>query len=150
VSGAWRLDWTLVGLGALAAAAAATGLYAVTSSFLQKWKRKSPEEIERLRRMDVNRCGRITSAQIIDWVERTPPEDALRLVVYKYEVGGVVYEAAQEVSALPDFKLPETDAECLTAHVKFDPKKPTNSIIVCEEWSGLHRPLTRPAAETNG
>lgn len=144
MSGWGRLNWRLVGAGAVAAAAIAAGLVKVAGSFIRKWKRKSPEEIERLRRLDVNRRGRIASAQIVDWIERNPPEEIARLVVYKYEVGGVTYEAAQEVSALPQFKLPDSDAECLTASIKFDPKKPTNSIIVCEEWCGLNPQAASP------
>ncbi len=138
MSGWGRLNWVVAGVGAVAAAGIAAGLVKVTGPFLRKWKCKSPGEVERLRRLDVNRRGRITSGQIIDWIEKNAPGENIRLVVYKYEVGGVTYEAAQEVSALPEFKLPESDAECLTSSVKFDPRKPTNSIIVCEEWCGLN------------
>jgi hypothetical protein len=138
VSGWGRFSWVAAGAGVAAASGVAIGLVKVARAFLRKWKRKSPGEIERLRRLDVNRRGRITSGQIIDWIEKHSPAENVRLVVYKYEVGGVTYEAAQEVSALPDFNLPGTGAECLASSVKFDPKKPTNSIIVCEEWCGLN------------
>ncbi|MGH9433868.1 MAG: hypothetical protein ACRD3T_20245 [Terriglobia bacterium] len=150
MSGWGRLNWTLVGAGALAATAIAAGLVKVAGSLIRNWRRKSPEEIERLRRLDVNRRGRLASAQIVDWIERSAPPEAMRLVVYKYEVGGVTYEAAQEVSALPHFRLPESDAECLTASIKFDPKKPTNSIIVCEDWCGLNPQLSGPRSEAKG
>ena len=150
MSGWGRLNWIGVGAGAVAAAGIAASLVKVAGSFIRKWKRKSPSEIERLRRLDVNRRGRITSGQIIDWIEKNAPDESMRLVVYKYEVGGVTYEAAQEVSALPEFKLPETDAECLASSIKFDPRKPTNSIIACEEWCGLNPPLSGPPGGTKG
>lgn len=104
---------------------------------LSRWRRKDPEELERLRRLEVNRVGRVTAGQVLDLLEPEPPNRAARLVVYKYEVAGVTYEAAQEVTSLPDLVPSARTLAGQTASVKYDPKKPTNSIIVCEEWSGI-------------
>lgn len=123
-----------VGLGA-ASLAAAIGAWA-WSRFIHR-RKPDAAELERLRRLAVNRRGRITAGRIVDLLEPEAPELASRLVLYKYEVGGVTYEAAQDVSALPEIAPP---ARCLagqTASVKYDPKKPTNSIIACEAWCGL-------------
>jgi hypothetical protein len=104
-----------------------------------RWRQKDPNELERLRRLDVNRRGRITSAEIVNFLE---PESAAAgtgrscLIVYKYEVAGVTYEVSQDVSALSGI-LPGDALTNPTASVKYDPRTPTNSIIACEEWSGF-------------
>jgi hypothetical protein len=124
--------------------AGATSLLGVCVWFrISRWRRKTPEELERLRRLEVNHRGRITAGHIVDLIEHDRGERLARFVVYHYEVAGVTYEASQDVTALPDAF---TDAHSSTdqpANVKYDPRKPTNSIIVCEEWSGI-----RAAART--
>jgi hypothetical protein len=129
-----------VSLGAAGVAA----IIAAWASFRYVRGRKTDAlELERVRRLTVNRIGRITAGRIVDFVEPETPDCSSKLVLYKYEVSGVTYEAAQEVAALSDIASP---ARCLagqTASVKYDPRKPTNSIVVCEEWCGL--PGDKPA-----
>ncbi len=109
---------------------------------LVRWRRKDPEEIERLRRLDVHRRGRITAGQIVDLVEPQPPAPSARFLVYKYEVAGVTYELSQDVSSLPEAASLAPQALGEAANVKYDPTTPANSIIACEEWCGL-RPRNR-------
>jgi len=107
-----------------------------------RWRQKDPNEVERLRRLDINRRGRITTAEIVDLVE---PEHAgaapsnLRslMVVYRYQVAGVTYEVSQDVSALPEVLSASRSLASQTASIKYDPKAPTNSIIACEAWNGI-------------
>jgi len=101
------------------------------------WRRKDPAELERMRRLDVNKRGRIGAGRVVDLVETETAGSKSRLVVYSYEVAGVTYEAAQDVSTLPEIAAIAHLASGRTASVKFDPKRPGNSIIACEEWSGL-------------
>jgi hypothetical protein len=101
------------------------------------WRRKDPAELERLRRLDVNRRGRISAGRIVDLLEPETAGSKSCLVVYSYEVAGVTYEAAQDVAALPEIAAIARFVSGRTASVKFDPKRPGNSIIACEEWSGL-------------
>jgi hypothetical protein len=52
-------------------------------------------------------------------------------------VGGVGYTAAQDVMSL-EALLPSHRMSMIgPALVKFDPRNPANSIVLCEEWSGL-------------
>lgn len=125
-----RLTLVLVG-GALAAGLATRALVA-----LRRWRPKSLEELERLRRLDVNRRGRIASAQVLDWLEGEAPH-ATRLVLYKYEVAAVTYEAAQDVSAFPEIASVARRLAGQTVSIKYDPKRPTNSIFACEDWCGI-------------
>jgi hypothetical protein len=73
----------------------------------------------------------------VDLVERQTAGAKSALVRYSYEVAGVTYEAAQDVTALPEIAAMAQFLSGQTASVKYDLKRPANSIIACEEWSGL-------------
>jgi hypothetical protein len=79
----------------------------------------------------------------MDVLEADPGSSASRLVVYKYEVAGVTYEAAQDVQPLPAIAARARALLGQTVSVKYDPQKPMNSIIACETWCGA------PLAESN-
>jgi hypothetical protein len=104
---------------------------------LVRRRRKTPEEIERLRRIDVNRRGRVTHGQIVDVLEPEPGKPGARLVVFKYEVAGVTYEAAQDISALPSVVSQLRHATGQIVRLKYAVGRPTDSIVACEEWSGV-------------
>lgn len=99
--------------------------------------RKSADEIERERRDHLVLHGRIIDGTVLDWTEQ-PDTGDLRTLHYRYDIGGVTYQCAQELTALKD--MAKIDASCLgmPASVRYDPKNPTNSIIVAETWSGIH------------
>ncbi len=108
------------------------------------WERgrpKDPKEIERLRRQDLNRRGRIGAAHILDVVDTEPGKPATRLLVYAYEVAGVTYEVAQDITALPAVAAAAPQLLGQVASIKYDPQRPTNSIIASEGWCGV--PLAR-------
>jgi len=131
VHAATRLVVTFMACAA-AALAAALGLL-----IYARRRRKSPEEAERQRRLDVNRRGRVTHGQIVDFLEPAPGEPGSRMVVFKYEVAGVTYETAQDISALPSIVSQVRKAMGQMASLKYDVERPTNSIIACEVWSGV-------------
>lgn len=134
--------------------AAAVGLVSMGAAAwgwhrLARWRQKDPSEVERLRRLDVNRRGRITTAEIVDLLEPEaagPPVAGRRplMVIYKYQVAGVTYEVSQDVSALPAALSVSRSLATQTASVKYDPKAPTNSIIACEAWNGMEPPYDGP------
>ena len=119
----------------LSGSAAAATLTACAVIAIQHWRRKSPEELERLRRLDVNRRGRIATAYILDVLDGEAPQSP-RLVLYKYEAAGVTYESAQDISALPEIASMAHGLAGQTVSIKYDPRRPTNSIFACEEWCG--------------
>jgi hypothetical protein len=121
----------------LAAAAVSAGLAAWLVARAQGRRAKSPEEIERQRRLDVHRHGRIAMGHVVDFVDSGGSDNGGRLLLYKYEVGGVTYEAAQDISALASLVAFAHGLAGQTASVKYDPRRPTNSIIACEDWSGI-------------
>ncbi len=117
----------------------------------ERGRRKDPREIERLRRQDLKRRGRICAAHILDVVDAEPGKLPARLLVYAYEVAGVSYEVAQDITALPAVAAAAPQLLGQIASIKYDPRRPTNSIIACEGWCGV--PLaesSRPTLETSG
>jgi len=126
----------IVGIAVAATAAAAfAGTWAWRT--VHNWRRKSPDEIERLRRLAVNACGRIIAGSIVELAEPLPDGPKGPILLYQYEVAGVTYEAAQDLSALPQVAVNAPFLPGQTASVKYDPKVPTNSILACETWSGI-------------
>jgi hypothetical protein len=91
----------------------------------------------------VNACGRITPGRIVELVEPGANGPIGPVLLYEYEVAGVLYEAAQDLSALPEIAAVAPFLPGQTTSVKYDPKQPTNSILACEVWSGV------PALELN-
>ena len=92
----------------------------------------NPEKRERKRRLDVHRHGRLGDAVITE-----ANED---LLYYSYSVRGVQYEASQEITALRHLLPVEPERLIGPASLKYSSKNPANSILICEEWSGLRTP----------
>ncbi len=106
--------------------------------WLRLRKRPTPQEIERQRRLAIHQEGKIANGQIIDVVtepKATEPDAAS--IVYSYSIAGVLYTASQDVTDLQD-KLPADRMSMIGAvSIKFVPRNPANSIVLCEEWTGL-------------
>ncbi len=123
-------------LGMMGAAMAA-GLAAYAITRIREWRRKSPDEIERLRRLDLHRRGRITHGHIVDVLDSTVEALPRLTVVYSYEVAGVSYEVGQDVTTLPELATRARTLAGRNVSVKYDRKQPANSIVACEDWSGI-------------
>ena len=127
-------EWSPLMIGLVAGATAALAS-AGTIVYLKMRRRKSPAELERLRRLYLGRSGRIATGEIMGLVE---PEAASEiLLVYRYDVAGVTYEVAQDVSVLPEIAATAKLALGGIATIRYEMKQPSNSIVVSEEWSGL-------------
>jgi hypothetical protein len=126
-------DWGIAVAGT--AAIALAGVWAWRT--VRRWRRKSPDELERLRRLGVNTCGRIISGRIVELAELVEGGPAGPILLYVYEVAGVTYEAAQDLSALPEIAAAAPFLPGQTTSVKYDPRQPTNSILACEAWCGV-------------
>jgi glutamine synthetase adenylyltransferase len=91
--------------------------------------RVSPEERERQRRANLVAMGKMGDAML------TEVHDDF--IIYAYEVRGVEYTASQDVSRLKD-RVPSDLSSLLSISIRYDPRNPANSIVVAEQWSGLH------------
>ena len=129
-------------------AVALAGLWAWRT--VRRWRRKNPDEIERLRRLGVNACGRIIPGRIVEVADPVPDGPAGPILLYDYEVAGVTYEAAQDVEALPEIAAAAAFLPGQTTSVKYDPKQPTNSILACELWCGIPDLEPRRDAKLDG
>ncbi len=102
--------------------------------------RKTPLQRERERRLLLSTSGRITDGTVLDVREVVndgqPPT---QLLLYSYDVGGVSYECAQDITYLRQFVDLHTCRIGLPASIKYDPHNPGNSIVVAEGWIGLRR-----------
>jgi hypothetical protein len=125
----------------LALALAGTGLILIGLRFYLAWRgrQKNPAELERARRLHLNRIGRIVDGRVIELLDASNGP-LPRLVVYRYRVRGVEYQAAQDISFL-GVQATRLDlrrvASGQSISVKYDPQNPSNSIILSEVWSGL-------------
>jgi hypothetical protein len=121
---------------------------------------KNPNDVERDRRAYLNRVGRIVEGQILEIAEHVPGEPAppiakssglfqkplasassngiQKLLHYTYSISGVTYETAQDITGLDLRAHLSRLAAGQTASVKYDPSNPSNSILLADDWSGLH------------
>ena len=105
---------------------------------LWRARRKTPEQRELERRTRIAQLGRITDGTVIDVSElNNNGSGALQLLIYQYDVAGVSYEAAQDVTHLRPFVDLHTCRIGVPASIKYDPQNPGNSIVISESWSGL-------------
>ena len=144
----WRM-WMAVGAGAAV----------VVGVWLAQWMRRPPDadETEQKRRSHINQVGRIAEGQILEIIERpeAPAEtrgpalfkrkaqnvaaDARRkLVCYSYSISGVSYETAQDITGLEERARLQRVVPGQPASIKYDPSNPGDSIVLTDDWSGLH------------
>jgi hypothetical protein len=83
----------------------------------------------------ISRVGRMMDGMVTDFSTDT--------VFYAYSVNGVDYAASQDLTGLQD--LIPNDPALLIGQVtlKYAPRNPANSILVCESWSGFRAKPTK-------
>jgi hypothetical protein len=93
--------------------------------------RDNPRERERRRRLEVNARGRLADGNITEATDTS--------IFYSYSVGGVEYATSQDIDELrATLKVEPERLIGSPVTVKYAMQNPANSIVVCEEWSGLH------------
>jgi hypothetical protein len=122
---------------------------------VSQWLRRpaDPDETERKRRSYVNQVGRIVEGHVVELIvepvgviekepqgqKPNPPERSGRkLVCYSYSISGVSYETAQDLTGLENRVPLDQLVAGQLASVKYDPAHPANSILLADDWSGLH------------
>lgn len=141
---------------------AAAGALLVLGLIVAWWRRRprDPEEVESRRRSYLNRVGRIVEGEILEITDAPAPDpattkprglfrrvakhngnksnDARTLVVYSYSISGVNYQTAQDVTGYEERACLNKLVAGQPASVKYDPANPSNSILISDDWSGLH------------
>ena len=126
------IHWYMLVLGG---SAIALGAYV-----LMRRKPKSPEDIERERRQWLGEIGRITDGTVIDVQElASNGSRSMTLLIYKYDVAGVSYEASQDVTYLRQWINLQSCRLGLPTSVRYDPHNPGNSMVISEKWTGLRQ-----------
>ena len=116
----------------------AAALAGIAAYAFARMRRKTPEQREMERRLRIAQNGRITDGTVIDVSELgVNGSGALQLLIYQYDVAGVSYQAAQDVTNLRHYVDLHTCRIGVPASVKYDPQNPGNSIVISESWSGL-------------
>ncbi|MGB9105008.1 MAG: DUF3592 domain-containing protein [Terriglobales bacterium] len=114
-------------------AAAAAGVWQWIRSH-----RMTPEQREQQRRQRLAQVGRICDGTVLDVQEISANgHGPTQLLIYSYDVGGVSYEASQDVTHLRQIVDIESCRLGLPSSVRYDPRNPGNSIVVSEAWTGL-------------
>lgn len=120
-------------------------------------RQTSPDEAEFRRREMLVRQGRIIDGTIIDISDLSAEEsgrsNGMQLILYKYEIAGVVYECSQDVTLLRHLVNIYDCRLGFPASVRYDPHNPGNSLVVAETWSGLRDtansvPIQAPVQES--
>jgi hypothetical protein len=93
-----------------------------------RWRR-DPAERERRRRIHVHVNGRMGEAMVYQ-----ANENELR---YRYQLAGVAYDTSQEIGPILHLLPREPEKLLGPALVKYDPRNPFNSIVICEHWTGF-------------
>lgn len=113
---------------------------AVAGYALLRRKTKTPDDLERERRVWLNEVGRITDGTVIDVQEITPDvKRVATMLIYQYDVAGVSYEASQDVTYLRQWINLHSCRLGLPTSVKYDPHNPGNSMVIAEGWMGLRQ-----------
>lgn len=78
------------------------------------------------------------SGSLFSRAGRSDATGARMLLHYTYAISGVSYETAQDITGLEERLHLARIAAGQIASVKYDPSNPSNSILLADDWSGLH------------
>ena len=94
-------------------------------SFLDRFRKKTEDEASRIARL--SKTGRMTDGNIIDAVSDN--EGRITEVTYTYMLAGVQYESSQPLSVEQQARSNDY-APGKPIVVRYDPRRPANSIVV--------------------
>jgi hypothetical protein len=123
----WTPLWQVAGLAVLA------GLLLALAIVILLKRRETSEGRERQRRLLINERGRLSDGFVTDV--------SAGAIFYAYNVAGVEYHTAQDVTHLAEFLPPDSQRLIGPVTLKYSPRNPGNSIVICENWSGLRNSI---------
>jgi hypothetical protein len=134
--------WEIAAASAFIAAILAFGLWLLLR------KRPTPEELERVRRGLLAHSGRLVDGMLLDICKVDAPTKSdkepvrtLTMLVYSYRIGGVDYEASQDITDMRGVVDAEQIRVGFPCTARYLPGNPQNSIVIAEGWTGLREGL---------
>jgi hypothetical protein len=126
-------EWQIASVAAGIALAAGATLWLLTR------KRPTADELEQARRQMLVNYGRIVDGMLLDSFQIIEDEtgDTRDMLLYQYEISGVVYECSQDITLLAEIVAPAKVKVGMPCSIRYQPGSPENSILVAERWSGL-------------
>jgi hypothetical protein len=127
-------EWQIASVAAGVAVVAGAALWLLTR------KRPTADELEQERRQMLVNFGRIVDGMLLDGFQVTAENEtgtARNMLLYQYEISGVVYECSQDITALAQILDPSKVKIGMPCSIRYQPGSPENSILVAERWSGL-------------
>ncbi len=113
---------------------------AVAAIVLTVRARRPKPDREQLRRLWLSQTGRLTIGTTLDFQDVLDDKDQpVQLLIYRYDIAGVAYEASQDVTKLQGLIDVHSCRLGLPVSVRYDPHNPGNSIVISEVWSGLRK-----------
>jgi hypothetical protein len=110
----------------------------IAAYYLVRGNKTSAEEVELERRDMLTEIGRITDGTVIDVQEiNLEKQSPHTMLIYRYDIAGVSYEASQDVTYLRQWINLHSCRLGLPTSVRYDPQNPGNSMVVSERWNGL-------------
>ena len=143
----WRV-WLGIGIGGAALAAI----------WCSNWFRAAPDQDaeEQKRRSHINQIGRIAEGQILEVLDvptaevqaaapalftrtaKISGDGRRKLICYSYSISGVSYKTAQDITNVEGPSDQQHLVPGRPASIKYDPSNPGDSIVLTDDWSGLH------------
>ena len=133
-------EWQIAGV--------ATGLVLAAGAAIWWFRRKRPtaDEIELARRNSLTSFGRIVDGMLLDGFQIAGSDSegneiTRDMLLYQYEISGVVYECSQDITTLREIADPAAIKVGFPCSIRYQPGSPENSLVVAERWSGLREGL---------
>jgi hypothetical protein len=97
-----------------------------------------PADAKSARKVTDDQNAKQLSGSGVFGASSSPAGGIQNLIYYTYSISGVTYETAQDITGLEERLHLSRVAAGQAASVKYDPSNPSNSILLADDWSGLH------------
>ena len=126
----------------MAGAAAGAAVVAGALWWLLTRRRPTVDELEQARRELLVGYGRIVDGMLLDHFQVEMADGRMReMLLYHYEISGVVYECSQDVTMLGELVDPARVRVGMPCSVRYQPGSPENSLLVAERWNGIRETI---------
>lgn len=121
-----------------AAGLAVMAVLGTAATWLVLHNRRTPEELERARRLFLVQSGRLVDGMMFDVCDVEAKDGRLlTMLLFSYRIAGVDYECSQDITGMGGVVETAQVRAGFPCTVRYQPGNPQNSIVVAEGWTGL-------------